>query len=64
MKKKELMITKLKSQLDHYNKLVKEESDLRAKLECQPQVQGNDDSFGEVFDLKKSQVEDFGLLDD
>lgn len=60
LEKKERMISKLKHRLEYYHKKVKEEETLRATLEAQKQ----DESFGDVFDLKKSHIEDFGLLDD
>lgn len=60
LEKKERMISKLKHRLEYYHKKVKEEEALRATLQSQKQ----DESFGDVFDLKQSPLEDFGLLDD
>ena len=60
LEKEERLISKLKLRLEYYNKKVKEEETIRQKL----QNLNQDESFGEVFDLRQNKVEDFGLLDD
>jgi len=59
--KKEKMISKLKTRIEYYNKKCKEEEVLRGKIESH---ENQNDSFGEVFDLKQAKGNDFGLLDD
>ena len=58
------MISKIKTQLEYYNRKVKEEEVIRAEIEAATGEPNHDESIGEVFDLRKTRGKDFGLLDD
>lgn len=60
LEREERLISKLRLKLDYYNKKVQEEQRIQQKLDSLTQ----DDSFGEVFDLRQDRTEGLDLLDD